>query len=133
MMGQRLLESAALRGGQSSSVPPIVSDHATITLGKTAQIARHPKIDAHGLRRKLRLHLPETIRCAFPAPSMHRMCEDASRLLGVAPDTVERLYRGTTDKLDVAVVCAIAARFKAVTGKDSPVAQLIMAIVGGAV
>ena len=118
--------------GRSSSAPVLFHHHAPDASRNSAEISQHPKISAHELRRRLKLHLPETIRMAFPARSMNEMCEDAAPLLGVSPDTVERLFRGNTNKLDVAVVCAIAARFKAVTGRASPVAQLIMAIVGGA-
>ena len=124
----------ALRDVRASSAPCVVSDTHTAAepFRSSAEICKHPQNAAHELRRKLRLHLPETIRCAFPAPSQHDMCKQAGRYLGVAPDTVERLYSGYTDKHDLALICLIARKFNETTGKTSPVAQLIIAIVGGA-
>ncbi len=118
-----------------SSVAPVALPAIVNTpdRGKCAPFVKHPRLHLSQARALLRKHGGAVIEGAFPERSRRATCHTAARVLGVSPDTVERLIEGDTANPCPLILGYCAAIVRARTGKPTPICKVLGHIIAAEV
>ena len=119
-------------GASSRSFDVPMPQDDTGVSGKSAKIVNLRAFDIATARQRVRELAPDLLTRAFPAPSRHQLCKDAAKRIGVSPDAVLDLMTMEPVKPDVLALCLAARVYSDRHGKQHPIAQFIMQIMGAA-